>query len=92
MIRLPATVRVLSHPVQDSSVLSSFASGMPHGGFKRSGYGKDLSMYGFEDFPRDKYVLGYLGEQHCGQPRRKARAACHSLVGSGDGASRKECR
>ena len=23
---------------------------MPHGGFKRSGYGKDLSMYGFEDY------------------------------------------
>jgi hypothetical protein len=24
-----------------------FASEMPHGGFKNSGYGKDLSMYGF---------------------------------------------
>ncbi|MEX1211049.1 MAG: aminobutyraldehyde dehydrogenase, partial [Candidatus Nanopelagicales bacterium] len=23
---------------------------MPHGGFKHSGYGKDLSMYGFEDY------------------------------------------
>jgi betaine-aldehyde dehydrogenase len=23
---------------------------MPHGGFKKSGYGKDLSMYGFEDY------------------------------------------
>jgi len=25
---------------------------MPHGGFKRSGYGKDLSAYGFEDYTR----------------------------------------
>ncbi|HEX5781026.1 MAG TPA: gamma-aminobutyraldehyde dehydrogenase, partial [Solirubrobacteraceae bacterium] len=25
---------------------------MPHGGFKKSGYGKDLSMYGFEDYTR----------------------------------------
>jgi betaine-aldehyde dehydrogenase len=48
--------------VPDSSALSSFASGMRHGGFKHSGYGKDLSMYGFEDCPRDKYVLSYLGE------------------------------
>jgi acyl-CoA reductase-like NAD-dependent aldehyde dehydrogenase len=62
MIRLSATVRVLPHPVPDSSVPSSFASGMRRGGFKHSGYGKDLSMYGFEDCPRDKYVLSYLGE------------------------------
>ena len=27
---------------------------MPHGGFKHSGYGKDLSMYGFEDYTRDQ--------------------------------------
>ncbi|KAF4407912.1 gamma-aminobutyraldehyde dehydrogenase, partial [Streptomyces lycii] len=25
---------------------------MPHGGFKKSGYGKDLSAYGFEDYTR----------------------------------------
>lgn len=30
---------------------------MPHGGFKRSGYGKDLSMYGFEDYTRLKHVM-----------------------------------
>jgi betaine-aldehyde dehydrogenase len=35
---------------------------MPHGGFKKSGYGKDLSMYGFEDFTRIKHVMSYLGE------------------------------
>ncbi|HSO64592.1 MAG TPA: gamma-aminobutyraldehyde dehydrogenase, partial [Ornithinibacter sp.] len=28
---------------------------MPHGGYKRSGYGKDLSMYGFEDYTRIKH-------------------------------------
>ncbi|MFI0372217.1 gamma-aminobutyraldehyde dehydrogenase [Actinomadura sp. 1N219] len=30
---------------------------MPHGGFKHSGHGKDLSMYGFEDYTRVKHVM-----------------------------------
>ena len=34
---------------------------MPHGGFKRSGYGKDLSAYGFEDYTRIKHVMTNLG-------------------------------
>jgi betaine-aldehyde dehydrogenase len=34
---------------------------MPHGGFKRSGYGKDLSGYGFEDYTRVKHVMSNLG-------------------------------
>jgi betaine-aldehyde dehydrogenase len=34
---------------------------MPHGGFKHSGYGKDLSMYGFEDYTRIKHVMQYHG-------------------------------
>jgi betaine-aldehyde dehydrogenase len=34
---------------------------MPHGGFKRSGYGKDLSMYGFEDYTRIKHVMANIG-------------------------------
>jgi betaine-aldehyde dehydrogenase len=38
-----------------------FVSEMPHGGFKNSGYGKDLSMYGFEDYTRIKHVMSYLG-------------------------------
>ena len=33
---------------------------MPHGGFKRSGYGKDLSSYGFEDYTRIKHVMSNL--------------------------------
>jgi betaine-aldehyde dehydrogenase len=33
---------------------------MPHGGFGRSGYGKDLSMYGFEDYTRVKHVMSSI--------------------------------
>jgi betaine-aldehyde dehydrogenase len=33
---------------------------MPHGGFKQSGHGKDLSMYGFEDYTRVKHVMSAL--------------------------------
>ena len=34
---------------------------MPHGGFGRSGYGKDLSAYGFEDYTRLKHVMSAIG-------------------------------
>src|SRR6516162_4248101 len=37
-----------------------FLSEMPHGGFKHSGYGKDLSVYGFEDYTRIKHVMSNL--------------------------------
>ncbi len=33
---------------------------MPHGGYKKSGYGKDLSMYGFEDYTRIKHVMSAI--------------------------------
>ncbi len=33
---------------------------MPHGGFKHSGYGKDLSRYGFEDYTRIKHVMSHI--------------------------------
>ncbi|WP_422934017.1 aminobutyraldehyde dehydrogenase [Sinomonas sp. P47F7] len=33
---------------------------MPHGGFKQSGYGKDLSMYSVEDYTRVKHVMSNL--------------------------------
>jgi len=39
-----------------------FVSEMPHGGFKHSGYGKDLSMYGLEDYTRIKHVMSWIGE------------------------------
>jgi betaine-aldehyde dehydrogenase len=33
---------------------------MPHGGYKRSGYGKDLSLYGLEDYTRVKHVMSFI--------------------------------
>ncbi len=33
---------------------------MPHGGFGHSGYGKDLSVYGFEDYTRIKHVMSNI--------------------------------
>jgi betaine-aldehyde dehydrogenase len=33
---------------------------MPHGGFKKSGYGKDLSSYALEDYTRVKHVMANL--------------------------------
>ncbi len=33
---------------------------MPHGGFKQSGYGKDLSAYGFDDYTRIKHVMSNI--------------------------------
>jgi betaine-aldehyde dehydrogenase len=39
----------------------ALAAEMPHGGFRHSGYGKDLSMYGFEDYTRIKHVMSYIG-------------------------------
>ncbi len=35
---------------------------MPHGGFRHSGYGKDLSIYGFEDYTRIKHVMSALDD------------------------------
>jgi betaine-aldehyde dehydrogenase len=39
-----------------------FVSEMPHGGFKHSGHGKDLSLYSLEDYTRIKHVMSYIGE------------------------------
>jgi betaine-aldehyde dehydrogenase len=36
-------------------------SEMPHGGFKESGYGKDLSVYSLEDYTVVKHVMASLG-------------------------------
>jgi betaine-aldehyde dehydrogenase len=35
---------------------------MPHGGFKESGYGKDLSAYALEDYTRIKHVMSAVGD------------------------------
>jgi betaine-aldehyde dehydrogenase len=34
---------------------------MPHGGYKQSGYGKDMSMYSLEDYTEIKHVVASLG-------------------------------
>jgi len=34
---------------------------MPHGGYKSSGHGKDLSMYSLEEYTRVKHVMAYTG-------------------------------
>ncbi len=36
-------------------------SEMPHGGYKQSGYGKDLSMYSLEEYTQIKHVMASLG-------------------------------
>ena len=36
-------------------------SEMPHGGYKQSGYGKDLSMYAIEDYTNIKHVMAKIG-------------------------------
>jgi 1-pyrroline dehydrogenase len=35
---------------------------MPHGGFKESGYGKDMSLYSMEEYTRIKHVVAKLAE------------------------------
>ena len=41
--------------------LFPLASEMPHGGFKQSGYGKDMSLYSMEEYTRIKHVAVKLG-------------------------------
>jgi 1-pyrroline dehydrogenase len=41
--------------------LTPLASEMPHGGFKQSGYGKDMSMYSLEDYTQVKHVAVKVG-------------------------------
>ena len=35
----------------------TLATEMPHGGIKSSGYGKDMSMYGLEDYTTVRHVM-----------------------------------
>jgi betaine-aldehyde dehydrogenase/aminobutyraldehyde dehydrogenase len=42
--------------------LFPLASEMPHGGFKESGYGKDMSIYSMEEYTRIKHVAVKLAE------------------------------
>ncbi|MFD4636545.1 aldehyde dehydrogenase family protein [Lentzea sp. NPDC058436] len=38
-----------------------FTPEMPHGGFKNSGYGKDLSRYALDEYTRVKHVMHHFG-------------------------------
>ncbi len=40
---------------------TNLVSEMPHGGFKQSGYGKDMSAYSIEDYTVVKHVMAKLG-------------------------------
>jgi betaine-aldehyde dehydrogenase len=40
----------------------TMATEMPHGGYKQSGYGKDMSMYALEDYTEIKHVMINLEE------------------------------
>ena len=42
--------------------LFPLAPEMPHGGFKESGYGKDMSLYSMEEYTRIKHVAVKLAE------------------------------
>ena len=42
--------------------LFPLSSEMPHGGFKESGYGKDMSIYSMEEYTRIKHVCVKLAE------------------------------
>jgi 1-pyrroline dehydrogenase len=50
-----------------------FASEMPHGGFKESGYGKDLSVYAVEEYTAIKHVMVKLGGARTPRPDAAAR-------------------
>jgi hypothetical protein len=39
----------------------ALANEMPHGGMKSSGYGKDLSMHGLEDYTVARHVMANFG-------------------------------
>jgi betaine-aldehyde dehydrogenase len=41
----------------------TLAAEMPHGGYKQSGYGKDLSMYSVEDYTEVKHVMISLDQE-----------------------------
>ncbi len=40
----------------------TLVSEMPHGGYRGSGYGKDMSAYGIEDYTQIKHVMAKYGE------------------------------
>jgi len=58
---LGASRRLAFGTVWINEHLFPLASEMPHGGFKESGYGKDMSLYSMEEYTRVKHVVAKLG-------------------------------
>ena len=44
-------------PDDSAEMVRMLVSEMPHGGVKLSGYGKDMSMYGLEDYTAVRHVM-----------------------------------
>ncbi|WP_432254049.1 aldehyde dehydrogenase family protein [Streptomyces sp. HNM1019] len=59
-VAIAAALSVAADGVNVTHLDMGSQSEMPHGGFKKSGYGKDLSAYGFEDYTRVKHVMTAL--------------------------------
>ena len=58
------------------------AAEMPHGGYKQSGYGKDLSMYSVEDYTNVKHVMVNIEKL---ARSRRTRRECASGIDSRHG-------
>jgi len=58
---LSAAARLDFGTVWINEHLFPLTSEMPHGGFKESGYGKDMSIYSMEEYTRIKHVAVKLG-------------------------------
>ena len=58
--RWPRRASSSSAPSGSTSTIP-LVSEMPHGGFKESGYGKDMSLYSMEEYTRIKHVDGEAG-------------------------------
>ena len=59
---LKAAARLDFGTVWVNEHLFPLTSEMPHGGFKESGYGKDMSIYSMEEYTRVKHVCVKLAE------------------------------
>jgi aminobutyraldehyde dehydrogenase len=56
-----ATAARLQYGISWVNTHFMFCNDMPHGGMKQSGYGKDLSMLGLEDYTVARHVMVKLG-------------------------------
>ena len=65
---------------------------MPHGGFKQSGYGKDMSLYSLEEYTRIKHVVVKLGDDGALERRRLRNSAVLSVAEAAPAAARRSTR